>query len=130
MSKKPAAQEEFNLEESLEESLEGLEVEIIRHTMDDLGVNVELSNFVESRDRGDEIAQGSFAEYIKEKHYAVRNAVVVPDLSGHHIENTGDLIGVDPIDEVLEEVTEVGRGVREGFVGLEFLEFCWWSHMC
>jgi len=68
-----------------------ISVGIKRHVMDDGA----LQDFLEARGKGDEIAQGSLVEYVKEKFYNGQDVVVVPDLSGQHIEGANDLSGVD-----------------------------------
>lgn len=68
-----------------------ISVGIKRHVMDD----GDLQEFMDARKKGDSIAQGSLVEYVKEKFYKGQDVVVVPDLSGQHIEIVQDLSGVD-----------------------------------
>ena len=68
-----------------------ISVGIKRRVMDDM----DLQEFLEARKKKDPIAQGSLVEYVKEKFYKGQDVVVVPDLSGQHIEGAHDLRGVD-----------------------------------
>ena len=90
-----------------------LSVAVKRHPMDDGG----LQDFLEARGKNDPIAQGSLVEYVKEKFYKGQNVVVVPDLSGQHIEGAHDLRGVDFSGVKL-------TGARFQFCNLEGASFC------
>ncbi len=68
-----------------------ISVGIKRHVMDD----GDLQEFMDARKNGNSNAQGSLVEYVKEKFYKGQDVVVVPDLSGQHIEIVQDLRGVD-----------------------------------
>ena len=90
-----------------------LSVAVKRHPMDDGG----LQDFLEARGKNDPIAQGSLVEYVKEKFYKGQNVVVVPDLSGQHIEGAHDLRGVDFSGVKL-------TGAHFQFCNLEGASFC------
>ena len=55
----------------------------------------DLQVFLEARKTWDEAAQGPLVEYVKGKFYKGQDIVVVPDLSGQHIEDAKDLSEVD-----------------------------------
>lgn len=55
----------------------------------------DLQVFLEARKTWDEAAHGPLVEYVKGKFYKGQDIVVVPDLSGQHIEDAKDLSEVD-----------------------------------
>jgi uncharacterized protein YjbI with pentapeptide repeats len=68
-----------------------LNIDIKRYHIDE----DQLDEFINARKSGDPVAQGSLAEYVKEKFYKDQNVVVVPDLSNQRFEAIGDISGVD-----------------------------------
>lgn len=68
-----------------------LNVEIKRYHIDE----DQLEEFIAAKKSGDIAAQGSLAEYVKEKFYKDQNVVVVPDLSNQKFEVIRDISGVD-----------------------------------
>ncbi len=78
-----------NQENKSDLDLKSLNVKVVSHKFDML----EMEDYLKDRDSKVEHAQGTLAEYIKEKHYKGKNVVVVPRID--RIETASDLSGVD-----------------------------------